>query len=42
MTGVNRNPITLGDRPCRVKPCHKRTLDHIAVFHSSDYEPQDH
>lgn len=41
MVGANRDPRTLGDRPCPEKPCHKRTLDHIAVFHGYDYQPQD-
>ncbi|CAF3358318.1 unnamed protein product [Rotaria socialis] len=42
MVGEYRDSRMLGDRPCRDKPCHKRTLDHIAVFHSSDFQPQDH
>ncbi|CAF1118625.1 unnamed protein product [Adineta steineri] len=41
MIGSFRDPRTLGDRPYTEKPCHKRTLDHIAVFHSYDYQPQD-
>jgi hypothetical protein len=41
MVGEYRDPRTLGDRPCTAKPCLKRTLDHIAVFHSNDYQPQD-
>ncbi|CAF1228572.1 unnamed protein product [Rotaria sordida] len=41
MVGEYRDPRTLGDRPCTDKPCHKRKLDHIAVFHSNDYQPQD-
>ncbi|CAF2900431.1 unnamed protein product [Rotaria sp. Silwood2] len=41
MIGDNRNPRLLGDRPCREQSCHKRKLDHIAVFHSTDYQPQD-
>lgn len=41
MIGQNRDPRTLGDRPCTDKPCTKRTLDHIAVFHSIDFEPQE-
>ncbi|CAF3358271.1 unnamed protein product [Rotaria sp. Silwood2] len=42
MVGDNRNPRSLGDRPCREQPCHKRKLDHITVFHSTDYQPQDY
>ena len=41
MVGDFRDPRTLGDRPCTDEPCHKRTLDHIAVFHSNDFQPQD-
>ena len=41
MIGDFRDSRTLGDRPCTDIPCHKRTLDHIAVFHSNDYKPQD-
>ena len=41
MFGKFRDPRTLGNRPCIVQPCHKRTLDHIAIFHSSSYQPQD-
>lgn len=41
MVGEYRDSRTLGDRPCTDKPCHTRILDHIAVFHSSDYQPQD-
>ncbi|CAF2504935.1 unnamed protein product [Rotaria sp. Silwood2] len=41
MAGDNRDPRSLGDRPGREQPCHKRKLDHIAVFHSTDYQPQD-
>ena len=41
MVGEFRDARTLGDRPCVDNPCHQRTLDHIAVFHSSDYQPQD-
>ncbi|UJR34222.1 hypothetical protein I4U23_021628 [Adineta vaga] len=40
MVGDYRDARTLGDRPCTDKPCHKRTLDHIAVFHCNDYQPQ--
>ena len=40
MVGEFRDSSTLGDRPCTDRPCHKRTLDHITVFHSSDYQPQ--
>lgn len=41
MVGDFRDPRTLGDQPCREKPCHNRKLDHIAVFHGNDYQPQD-
>jgi hypothetical protein len=41
MVGDFRDSRTLGDRPCTDQPCHKRTLDHIAVFHANDYQPQD-
>ena len=41
MVGDFRDPRTLGDQPCTDKPCHTRTLDHIAVFHGNDYQPQD-
>ncbi|CAF3340086.1 unnamed protein product [Rotaria socialis] len=41
MVGEYRDSRTLGNRPYSDKPCHKRTLDHIAVFHSSDFQPQD-
>ena len=41
MVGAKRDPRTLGDRPCNEDPCHKRTLDHIAVFHEYDFQPQD-
>ena len=41
MVGGNRDPRTLGDQPCTDRPCHKRTLDHIAVFHGDSYQPQD-
>jgi hypothetical protein len=41
MVGNFRDSRTLGDRPCTDQPCHKRTLDHIAVFHSNDYQSQD-
>jgi hypothetical protein len=40
MVGDSRDPRTLGDRPCTDKPCHKRTLDHVVVFHGNDYQPQ--
>ncbi|CAF0947543.1 unnamed protein product, partial [Adineta ricciae] len=39
MMGFYRDAHTFGDRPCTSTPCHKRTLDHIAVFHSLDFEP---
>ncbi|CAF4478813.1 unnamed protein product [Rotaria sp. Silwood2] len=42
MVGDNRNPRLLGNRPCREQPCHKRKLDHIAVFHSTYNQPQGH
>ena len=41
MVGGKRDPRTLGDQPCTDRPCHKRTLDHIAVFHGDQYQPQD-
>jgi hypothetical protein len=41
MVGEFRDSRTLGDRPCTDNPCHKRTLDHIAVFHSGNFQPQD-
>lgn len=41
MVGASRDPRTLGDRPCTDHPCHKRTLDYIAVFHAKNYQPQD-
>jgi hypothetical protein len=41
MMGANRDPRIRGDQPCQDKPCQKRTLDHITVFHSNDYEPQE-
>jgi hypothetical protein len=41
MVGAHRDPRTLGDQPCTDQPCHKRKLDHIVVFHSNDYQPQD-
>jgi hypothetical protein len=40
MVGARRDPRTLGDQPCTDRPCQKRTLDHIAVFHGNDYQPQ--
>jgi hypothetical protein len=40
MVGKERDHRTLGDRPCTDQPCHERRLDHIAVFHGNDYQPQ--
>ena len=40
MVGAERDPRTLGDRPCTDRPCQKRTLDHIAVFHGDEHQPQ--
>ena len=40
MVGKERDLRTLGDRPCTDQPCHERRLDHIAVFHGNDYQPQ--
>ena len=40
MVGSQRDPRTLGDRPCTDRPCQNRTLDHIAVFHGDEHQPQ--
>ena len=40
MVGEERDRRTLGDRPCTDQPCLERRLDHIAVFHGNDYQPQ--
>ncbi|CAF4565347.1 unnamed protein product, partial [Rotaria socialis] len=40
MVGEYRDPRTLSDQPCTDEECLITTLDHIAVFHSNDYQPQ--
>ena len=40
MIGDNRDAQIFGDRPCNEQPCRKTTLDHIAVFHARNYQPQ--
>jgi hypothetical protein len=40
MVGAQRDHQTLGDRPCTDTPCRNRTLDHIAVFHGDEHQPQ--
>ena len=40
MMGFFHNSETMGNRPCTDTLCRKKTLDHIAVFHSTDYQPQ--
>jgi hypothetical protein len=40
MAGCKRDAKVLGDRPCIDNPCQKRTLDHIAIFHRDNFQPQ--
>ena len=38
--GNSRDRSSLGNEPCPNNPCSKTQLDHIAIFHSNEYQPQ--
>ena len=39
LTGENRCPDILGDRPCTSKPCYNPSLSHAAIFHQKNFKP---
>ncbi len=45
LVGNNRNDMHMGNRPCRLMTrdvkCPNRQLEHLIIFHMSDYKPQE-